>query len=133
MKTPARIALERAQREAFERSMYQQLTRYLQIGGLDWRPQYEFLSDRKYRADFAELNHRLLVEVQGGSWIPGSHSHTGGTGYDHDCVRMAEASIAGWSMIYVTADMITDGRALRLVERWFQARRGIANGNQANL
>jgi very-short-patch-repair endonuclease len=119
-KTPARLLVEAAERDALERSMLQQITHYLRIPGLDWRSQYEFLRpDRKYRADFAELTHRLLVEVQGGSWISGAHSRGGG--YERDCVRMAEATIAGWTILYVTGDMVNDGRALVLVERWFLA------------
>lgn len=119
MKTPARKLIEAAERQALERSMYQQLTNYLRHKGLDWRVQYEFLEGRKYRADFAELRHRLIVEVQGGSWINGAHNRS--IGYEQNCVRQAEAAIAGWTMLYATADMVNDGRALALVDRWLHA------------
>lgn len=93
--------------------------RTLRIPGLDWQPQYRFLPARRYRADWAELTHRLLVEVQGGQWVQGRH--TRGAGYEADCERMCQAAIHGWAMLYVTTGMVTDGRAMMLIEQWYIA------------
>ena len=120
--TDARRILARAQRETLERSMLQQLTHYLQFPGLTWVQQYQFASvdfGLKYRADFAELNWRLLIEIQGGTRINGAHNRGGG--YERDCYRLAIAQILGFDMLYVTVDMLQDNRALHLVERWFLA------------
>ncbi len=68
----------------------------------------------------AEIRHKLLVEVQGGIWTQGRH--TRGLGYQADCLRMAEAQIAGWDILYVTTEMVEDGSALALIGRWFNAR-----------
>ena len=68
-----------------------------------------------WRFDFAWPIHMLAVEVDGGTWSGGRH--TRGAGYERDCVKLAEATLAGWRVLRVTGDMVADGRALAFVER----------------
>ena len=77
--------------------------------------EYRFHATRKWRFDFAWPVQKIAVEVEGGSWVGGAH--TRGQGFEKDCVKYAEAAIAGWRVIRVTGNMIEDGRAISYIER----------------
>ena len=77
--------------------------------------QYPFLKGRRYRADFAWPEQRLIAEVQGGAWTNGRH--TRGAGYEADCERLNLATLAGWRILYFTTDMVTDGRAVATLRK----------------
>lgn len=70
---------------------------------------------RDWRFDFAWPSRCIAIEVQGGTWSSGSHVR--GRGYESDCEKSNAAQMLGWRVYQVTTDMITDGRALRLIER----------------
>lgn len=77
--------------------------------------EYVFAKPRRWRFDFAWWRERVAVEVEGGTWIAGRHST--GAGFEADCVKYAEAALAGWMVLRVTPRMIEDGRAVALVKR----------------
>lgn len=80
-----------------------------------WVSEYRFDPSRRWRADFAFLEARLLVEVEGGAWSKGRH--TRGQGFEDDCEKYAEAVIQGWRVLRVTTAMVEDGRALGFIMR----------------
>ena len=78
--------------------------------------QYKFHPTRKYRADFAFPQYKVLVEIQGGSYTRGAH-HTP-KGYSQNCLRQIEATILGWRMIYFdTILMKNPNRCVELTEK----------------
>jgi hypothetical protein len=89
---------------------------HMKVAGLpEWEREYVFYPGRKFRFDFAFLPFRLGVEVMGGIYSGGRH--TTGAGYAKDCEKLNLACIQGWRVLYVTSDMIKDGRALDYVMR----------------
>lgn len=90
------------------------------------KPESEFIfaPPRRWRFDFAWPTAKVALEVEGGTFLSGRHSR--GRGFEDDCIKYDEAAIAGWLVIRVTGDMVTDGRALALVERALAARPGSA-------
>ena len=74
-----------------------------------------FAPPRRWRADFRIIGHRLLIEVDGGTWAGGRH--TTGAGFAADCAKLNEATILGYRVLRVTPSMVDDGSALALVER----------------
>lgn len=74
-----------------------------------------FHPKRRWRFDLAWIPQRLACEVEGGIWVGGRH--TRGKGFEADCEKYAEALLLGWRVLRVTGGMISDGRALHLVER----------------
>ncbi len=76
--------------------------------------QYRFLPERKYRADFAHPQKRIIVEVDGGGWIYGRHHRP--QGYEQDRERDNLAVIAGWRVLRFTPAMIRDGRAVQFIK-----------------
>lgn len=95
----------------------------LRAVGIPFERGVAFAPPRRWRADFVIRPPRcpvrkhapVLVEVDGGSWTGGRH--TTGTGFERDCLKLAEAVILGYRVIRVTPRMVEDGRALALVER----------------
>jgi len=76
--------------------------------------QYRAIPGRRWRWDFAWPDRKLLVEVQGGLWI--KSAHTTGTGIGRDIEKHNATVLAGWRVLFVTAHMIEDGRALEVIE-----------------
>ena len=62
-----------------------------------------------YRLDFAWLDWKLCVEVQGGVWIGGGH--TTPQGYIRDRQRMNRLVIGGWHILEYTPEMVKSGEA----------------------
>jgi very-short-patch-repair endonuclease len=82
------------------------------------RQQYRFCPDRKWAADFAWPDWRILVEVEGGIWSGGRH--TTGAGFEADAVKYNKAELLGWVVLRFTGGMIHDGRALETLEEAFR-------------
>lgn len=73
---------------------------------------------RQFRADFAWPSHRLLVEVQGGIWMPsGRGAHSGGAAIKLDIERAQYAVLLGWWRLPVTTDQVRNGEAIDLTRR----------------
>lgn len=77
--------------------------------------EYGFHDGRKWRADFAWPEIRLLVEVEGGEWQLGRHNRA--MGYSADCEKYNQAALDGWTVLRFTGAMVRDGRAIRTVEQ----------------
>jgi hypothetical protein len=76
--------------------------------------EYLFHDTRKWRADFAFVGARILVEVEGGTWVNGRH----GTGivYRDNCLKYNAATLAGWQVYRFTTDLIRNGEALATIK-----------------
>jgi very-short-patch-repair endonuclease len=61
-----------------------------------------FHASRRWRADFAHLQSRTLIEIEGGIFIPGGGRHNRGGGYAKDAEKYLEAVLGGWTVIRLT-------------------------------
>ena len=73
--------------------------------------EYRFAPPRRWRFDFAWVEHRLAVEVEGGHWV-GGHA---GRWFERDAEKYNAAAIGGWRVLRFTPAMIRDGRAVETV------------------
>jgi len=85
--------------------------------------EYRFHPKRKWRADFAHLPSRTLIEVEGGTWVGGRHNR--GSGFVLDAEKYLEATLSGW-------------RVVRLTERqleadWIERVRNFCGDHDANI
>ncbi|CAB4145100.1 hypothetical protein UFOVP891_22 [uncultured Caudovirales phage] len=80
-----------------------------------WQCEYQFHCTRRWRLDFAWPEKLIAVEIEGGIWTNGRH--TRGAGFEADCEKYAELSIAGWRLIRVSPGQINSGQALDWVRR----------------
>ena len=76
--------------------------------------QYRFLPDRRFRADFAWPDRKLLVEVDGGQHVYGRHNRAGG--YAQDRERDNLAQLAGFTVLRFTGAMVESGQAVSVIE-----------------
>ncbi|MGE5513009.1 MAG: endonuclease domain-containing protein [Bacteroidota bacterium] len=80
-----------------------------------WVREFVFAPPRKYRLDFAFIEEKLGVEVDGAIWVKGRHGT--GTGITNDCEKMSLAAIHGWRIIRVTPEQVKQGKALEWIRR----------------
>lgn len=62
----------------------------------------KFHTSRAWRADFAHLPSRTLIEIEGGIFLPGGGRHSRGAGYAKDAEKYLEAVLVGWTVIRLT-------------------------------
>jgi hypothetical protein len=68
--------------------------------------EYAFCPPRRFRADFAHVESRVLVDIQGGVWMKGGSKHSSGVGITRDCEKLFLASSNGYTTFYLTDSMI---------------------------
>jgi len=61
---------------------------------------------KRYRADFAHLPSRSLIEIQGGTFNRGRH--VTGSGYERDARKFNLATIGGWRVFLLTSQTAKD-------------------------
>ena len=74
---------------------------------------------REWRADFFIDHYRhapLLVEVDGGVWLPKGR-HTTGSGFEGDAEKQSAAAILGYRVIRATPSQVEDGRCLSWIRQ----------------
>lgn len=85
------------------------LERQMLDAGLKFETEYRFLPDRKFRADFAFVEQKLLVEVDG-------MVHRIKARFKADIEKKALALLAGWRVLSVGGDQVRDGEALKWIK-----------------
>lgn len=79
--------------------------------------EYRFAPPRRFRADFAYPQIKLLIEVEGGVWLGGEGRHTNGKGYENDCRKYNLATSLGYRVLRYTPEMVRTCEALTDIER----------------
>ena len=77
--------------------------------------EYRFASPRRYRADFAYPEKKILVEVQGGIYTRGAHSR--GVGLERDYEKLNLAQLLGYKVFQFSRKMIESGEAILILEK----------------
>jgi very-short-patch-repair endonuclease len=75
--------------------------------------EYRFAPPRRWRADFAFIDQRLLVEIEGGIWTGGRH--TRGSGFEADAAKYNAATILGYRVLRFSGAMVKSGAAIETV------------------
>jgi very-short-patch-repair endonuclease len=74
------------------------------VHGPDLVHEYRFNPDRRWRFDFAHPASKVAIEIEGGTWVAGSHGR--GARYGTDCEKYNAALLAGWQVFRLTTDMV---------------------------
>ncbi len=88
-----------------------------QVGISGWVREHRFHPKRLWRLDVAFPVERLAIEVEGFAAGGQAGRHQRVVGFTADCEKYAELAIMGWRLIRVTTRQVTQGVALRWVER----------------
>lgn len=117
--TEAQKAIKKAERDALENAM---IDRMAQVGDIpSYMQQYQFWEGRKYAFDFAWVEWRVAVEVEGGTYTGGRH--TRGAGYHEDCLKYNQATLLGWRVYRFDAGMVRSGEAAQFMSDVFKRMR----------
>ena len=75
---------------------------------------------KRYRLDFAHLESKVGVEIQGGVYNRGRH--VTGSGYERDCKKYNLAYTSEWAIFLLTNSMAKDSAWLSLIASHIDAR-----------
>jgi len=76
--------------------------------------EYRFHAVRRWRFDYAWLEHKVALEVEGGVWTGGRH--TRGAGFLADIEKYNAAVVAGWRVVRVTPSKLCASVTLAMLE-----------------
>lgn len=77
--------------------------------------EYQAIKGRKFRFDFAWLEQRLLVEVNGGTYTKGAHSTGQGIARDYEKANLAV--LQGWRVLSFDGKAVKDGTAVEVISK----------------
>ena len=77
------------------------------LGGPELTPEFRFHPERRWRADFAHIETRTLIEIEGGIFLAGGGRHNRASGFAADTEKYLEAALAGWRVLRLTDRQIT--------------------------
>ena len=83
------------------------------LGGPELEREFRFHPERKWRADFAHIESRTLIEIEGGIYIQGRHNRA--AGFIADAEKYLEAFLAGWTVVRLTSAQISTSTVERLI------------------
>lgn len=83
------------------------------LGGPALEREFRFHPTRKWRADFAHIPSRTLIEIEGGIWVRGRH--TTPRGFIADAEKYLEAALAGWRVLRLVDQQIKAPTVQRIV------------------
>lgn len=78
--------------------------------------EYRAIPGRKFRFDFAFIEpHRLLIEINGGTYNGGAHGR--GCGISRDYTKANLAVVHNWRVLSFDTKQVKSGAALEVVEK----------------
>ena len=107
-KRPASVKKERAV-SVGEAILSQHLAAYK----IDFKQEFQFNKDRKWRADFYLVGTKILIEVEGGIWSGGRH--TRGKGYIADMEKYNSAAALGYQVYRFSTEQVKSGLAIEQI------------------
>lgn len=72
--------------------------------------EHRFHGERKWRFDFAWLEKKIAVEVEGGVYSGGRHVR--GKGFEDDAIKYNQAQMLGWRVFRYSTGQVKRGLAL---------------------
>ena len=81
--------------------------------------EYRAIAGRKFRFDFAWLEQRLLVEVNGGTYTKGAHSTGRGIARDYEKANLAV--LQGWRVLTFDGKAVKSGEAVETIRKALEA------------
>ena len=94
------------------------LKKYLQQFDVELVSEFKFVPNRKFRADYAIPQWKLLIEVEGGAFINGRHFR--GMGAIKDMEKYNLATVYGWQLIRVSPKQFKKTQAIEWLELFLQ-------------
>ena len=81
--------------------------------------EYQAIKGRKFRFDFAWLERKLLVEVNGGTYTKGAHSTGAGIARDYEKCNLGV--LQGWRVLSFDGKAVKSGVAVEVIRQALEA------------
>lgn len=91
------------------------LSQHLKAHKIEFEQEFQFNSERKWRADFHLVDTKILIEVEGGIWTNGRH--TRGKGYIADMEKYNSAAVLGYSVYRYSTEQVKSGKAIEEIRQ----------------
>jgi very-short-patch-repair endonuclease len=91
--------------------------------GVEVVAEYRFFPPRRWRFDYALVEERIAIEVEGGIWLKGGGRHNRGKGMLNDMAKYNAAAVEGWIVIRTTPNTLIAQSTLDLIQRALETRR----------
>lgn len=91
------------------------LALHLRTEKIEFTQEYQFHSERKWKADFHITGTKLLIEVEGGIWSGGRH--TRGKGYLGDMEKYNTAAKLGFTVLRYSTEQVKSGLAVKEIKQ----------------
>jgi len=88
--------------------------------GFDVTPEHRFHDARKWRIDYAIIQEKIAIEVEGGAYIKGRHTRP--AGFIADMEKYNELTRAGWRLIRVTPKELMTMKTINLIKDLINAK-----------
>jgi len=88
--------------------------------GVECVKEYRFHPTRKWRFDYAFVEHKIAIEVDGGVWINGRHNRA--AGYVKDLEKFNAAAAMGWVVIKYTPEQLYRSATFDLIKETIKNR-----------
>ena len=82
--------------------------------GVECVKEYKFHPVRKWRFDYAFVEKKVAVEVDGGVWIGGRHNRP--LGYKNDMEKFNAAATMGWLILKFTPDELYKNETFEMIK-----------------
>lgn len=86
------------------------------IIGLRVVQEYKFHPIRKWRFDYAIVEYKIAIEVEGGIWRKGGGAHSRPANIIRDIEKYNQAAVSGWVVIRVTPQELISNKTIRLIK-----------------
>lgn len=73
---------------------------------IQFRTEYRFEPKRKWRFDFANTQHQIAIEIEGGVFQKGGGRHNRGSGFVGDIEKYNHAQCLGWIVLRFTTSQV---------------------------
>ena len=77
--------------------------------------QYKFHHERKWRFDFAWIDLKIAIEIDGGEWVQGRHGR--GIGMANDNEKLNNAVLLGWKVYKFTGSQVKNNTAIEFMKK----------------
>ena len=84
--------------------------------------EHKFHSTRRWRFDYAWIDYKLALEVEGGVWTGGRH--TTGAGFVKDMEKYNEAARCGWIVIRCMPKTLVTAHTIAMINDIFNGGEG---------
>lgn len=126
----ATVAPEAAQKRSGASALEDHLLRSMRAAGLpEPEREYRFHATRKWRLDFAFVEQRLGVEVEGGIYRGGGHTHV--KDLKRDMEKSNALTLAGWRLLRFHGDQVRSGEATDVIRQALAPATGGTSGRGA--